>query len=142
MWKRKLYAFAVIALALGMVAVVCSGCRGAEKEYDQSVKITVEPMSQNGVLLMMEYYRDSELTTSMRLIDGDGDGVIDGKSGPTEKGQWPKGWGWFDDLYEEVTVGQTTMSESGGKVAIQDEATSHELRAGEYQVGKGGTGTE
>ena len=135
MGNRRLLFSAIAALAL-LVSLVATGCTETGGGVEQRIKVTVETMSQGGTLLMMEYYKGDEQINSMRLIDGDGDGIIDGKSGPTKQGNWPQGWGWFDDLYEEVIVGQSRMDESGGKVTISDEVMTHELRAGEYHAGQ------
>ncbi|MFW6102807.1 MAG: hypothetical protein ACOC7M_00785, partial [Chloroflexota bacterium] len=79
-----------------------------------------------------EYLRDGEVANSVHLIDGNGDGVIDGKSGPREEGNWPAGWEWFDDMYSDVVVGQTTIVLDGSKVIVTESKT-YEFIVGEYQ---------
>jgi hypothetical protein len=93
MQSKNLWAIAIIVVMLGVV-ILFPACKGAEERvYTQSVKITTEQVDEKGSLVIIESYRDSELMNSMHFIDGDGDGIIDGKSGPKERGYWPKGWG-------------------------------------------------
>jgi hypothetical protein len=132
MHRKNLWAIAIVAVILCIV-ILLSACKGAEaRVYTQSVKITTEQVDEKGSLVIIESYRDSELMNSMHFIDGDGDGIIDGKSGPKERGYWPKGWGWFDDLYDDVIVGQSNIWSKDGKIKIQN-GNTHEFRIGEYQ---------
>jgi hypothetical protein len=130
MHRKNLWAIAIIAIILDVV-ILFPACKGAkESVYTQSVKITTEQVDEKGSLVIIESYRDSELMNSLHFIDGDG--IIDGKSGPKERGCWPKGWGWFDDLYDDVIVGQSNVWLTDGKIKIQN-GTTHEFRIGEYQ---------
>lgn len=131
-WKGKLHALVVVALILATAVILFSGCSGST--YTQTISITVEPASVSGLLAKIEYYRDSELVNSMLFIDGNGDSIIDGKSGPTEQGCWPKGWEWFDDLYCDVIVGHSTIAVVGEKIKVQD-GTTYELLPAEYECG-------
>ncbi|TET40996.1 MAG: hypothetical protein E3J66_06040 [Dehalococcoidia bacterium] len=120
----------LVALVVAMTLVLFPGCGG--NTYTQTIKITVEPVNVSGLHARIECYRDAELVDSMHFIDGNGDGIIDGKSGPKEKGHWPKGWEWFDDLYRDVTIGHSTITLTGDKVKFQD-GTTYELVTGEYE---------
>jgi hypothetical protein len=40
--------------------------------------------------------------------------------------------GWFDDLYDDVIVGQSNVWLKDGKIKIQN-GNTHEFRIGEYQ---------
>jgi len=127
--KEKLHTLAAIVLVLA-IAVSFAGCN--PRAYTQTIKITAEAEGVNGLLARIEYYQDSKLVSSINLIDGDGDGIIDGKSGPTKEGQWPKGWRWFDELYSDVIVGHSTIEIAGEKIRIQT-ATVYEFLPGEYE---------
>lgn len=133
MQRKNLWAIAIVAVILGVV-ILFPACKGTKEErvYTQSVKITTERVDEKGRLVIIESYRDSELINSMHFIDGDGDSIIDGKSGPKERGYWPKGWGWFDDLYDDVIVGQSNVWLTDGKITLQN-GNTHEFRIGEYQ---------
>lgn len=69
----------------------------------------------------------------MHLVDGDGDGVIDGKSGPKAGGTWPVGWQWFDDMYTDTVVGETVISFDEQKIVVKASKT-YEFMTGEYEV--------
>ncbi len=117
----------VIVLALG-------GLLGCETTvYSQSVRIVAEPMNVDGLFATIEYLRDGRVVNSVHLVDGDGDGVIDGKSGPKSDGNWPAGWLWFDKLYRDTVVGETTISFDGQKVVVTASST-YEFVVGEYEV--------
>ena len=118
----------VYALALGLLLVV--GC--SSTTYAQTIRITSESVSVSGLFARVEYLRDGEVVNSVHLIDGNGDGVIDGKSGPVEEGVWPDGWEWFDNMYEDVVVGQSTMTFDGQKVVVT-EVSEYEFIVGEYE---------
>jgi len=120
----------MIALILAIVLVITIGCR--ERTYTQTIRITIEPINVNGLISKIGYYRDRELVNSLTFIDGDGDSVIDGKSGPSAEGNWPKGWEWFDDLYNDVLVGYSTIAMVEEKIIIQNTNT-HEFLPGEYE---------
>jgi len=128
--KEKLHTLAAIVLVLAIAVMFFAGCN--PPAYTQTIKITAEAEGVNGLLARIEYYQDSELVSSINLIDGDGDGIIDGKSGPTKEGQWPNGWRWFDDLYSDVIVGHSTIRIVGEKIRIQT-ATAYEFLPGEYE---------
>ena len=128
---KNLWPIAITTVMLGVLTLLLA-CNGSEEAYTQSVKIATEQVNEIGSLVIIESYRDDELVNSMHFIDGDGDGIIDGKSGPKERDYWPKGWGWFDDLYEDITVGQSSLSVTDGKIKLQN-GNIHEFRVGEYQ---------
>lgn len=133
MKNKNLWAVAIVAIMLG-APILFPACKETKEErvYTQSVKITSERVSERGSLVIIESYRDSELVNSMHFIDGNGDGIIDGKSGPKEPGYWPKGWGWLDSLYDDVIVSQSKVLLTDGKIKIQGRNT-HEFRVGEYE---------
>jgi len=135
MWRGKLRALIAVSLILATAVILFPGCRG--NIYTQTIEISVEPVDGSGLLVRIEYYRDSELANSIRFVDGDGDNIIDGKSGPTGQGQWPKGWEWFDDMYRDVIVGQSTIAVAGEKIRIQ-ESTTYEFLPGNYECGQAG----
>jgi hypothetical protein len=120
----------IVALALAIAAIPLAGCGGST--YAQTIKVVVEPVNVSGLHAKIEYYRDAELIASMHFVDGNGDGIIDAKSGPKETGDWPRGWEWFDDLYRDVAVGHSTIKVSGDKLQFQD-GTTYELVTGEYE---------
>jgi len=136
-WRGKLHALVTVALILATMVALFSGCRGGTRTQTQTIKITVEPVDGSGLLARIEYYRDSELVNSIRFIDGDGDSVIDGKSGPKEHGNWPKGWEWFDALYNDVIIGHSTIAIVDEKIEIQD-STTYKFLPGEYECGRAG----
>ena len=119
----------VYALALGLLLVV--GC--SSTTYAQTIRITSESVNVSGLFARVEYLRDGEVVNSVHLIDGNGDGVIDGKSGPVEEGVWPDGWEWFDNMYEDTVVGETSLSFDGQKVVVEA-AKAYEFVVGEYEV--------
>ncbi len=133
MWRGKLRALITVALILATAVVLFPGCRG--DIYTQTIEISVEPVDGSGLLVRIEYYCDSELANSVRFVDGDGDNIIDGKSGPVGQGQWPKGWEWFDDMYRDVIIGQSTIAVVGEKIIIQDSST-YEFLPGNYECGQ------
>jgi len=118
----------VCALVLGLLVLV--GC--ASTTYAQTIRITAESVNAAGLFARVEYLRDGEVVNSVHLIDGNGDGVIDGKSGPGEEGLWPDGWEWFDNMYKDVVVGQSTMTFDGHKVVVT-ELSEYEFIVGEYE---------
>jgi len=129
MCNAKLYAL-VVGLILVVAAVLFPGCSG--KTHAQTVKITAEPVNVTGLVVRIEYCRDGKLADSMHFIDGNGDSIIDGKSGPSGEGHWPTGWEWFDNLYNDVIVAQSTMEATGEKIKIQN-STTYEFLTGEYE---------
>ena len=118
----------ICVLALGLLVLV--GC--ASTTYAQTIRITAEPVNVAGLFARVEYLRDGEVVSSVHLVDGNGDGVIDGKSGPGEEGMWPDGWEWFDNMYQDVVVGQSTMTFDGLKVVVR-EVSEYEFIVGEYE---------
>ncbi|MCD6599313.1 MAG: hypothetical protein J7L19_01900 [Dehalococcoidia bacterium] len=128
--KGKLHILVPVILILAMSAILFPGCAG--DTYTQTIKITAEPINVNGLVAKIEYHRDRELVNSMHFIDGNGDGVIDGKAGHPEDGIWPKGWEWFNDMYKDVTVGYSTIVVVGEKLKIQN-GTTYEFLTGEYE---------
>ena len=128
--KEKLHILVPVILILAMSAILFPGCVG--DTYTQTIKVTAEPINVNGLVAKIEYHRDRELINSMHFIDGNGDGVIDGKAGHSEDGLWPKGWEWFDDMYNDVTVGYSTIVVAGEKIKIQN-STTYEFLTGEYE---------
>ena len=129
-WKGNYMRLAVVVLVVAVMLIISLGC--GEETYTQTIRIFVEPVSVGGLHAKIEYYRDAKLVNSINFIDGNGDGIIDGKSGPTEGGNWPKGWQWFDDLHRDVIVGHSTITITGEKVKFQD-GTTYEFLTGEYE---------
>lgn len=129
--RGKLQPVTVSLLAVMMVvAVVTSSCETQPRS--QRIDISVQTVNVDGRHVRIEYYEGGELVNSVNLIDGDGDGVIDGKSGPSEKGAWPKGWEWFDDLYHDVAVGYSTIEVANDRITIT-EGNTYEFLTGEYE---------
>ncbi len=120
----------ICALALGLL--VLAGCESTI--YAQTIRVTAEPVNVAGLFARVEYLRDGEVVSSVHLVDGNGDGVIDGKSGPRDEGMWPEGWEWFDNMYQDVVVGQSTMAFDGYKVVVA-EVNEYEFIVGEYECG-------
>ncbi|MCD6567305.1 MAG: hypothetical protein J7K94_01000 [Dehalococcoidia bacterium] len=129
----KLLPVVMSLLLLATMAISLPGCSG--KAYTQTLKITAEPVNVSGLVTKVEYYQDGELTNSLIFIDGNGDKVIDGKSGPSKQNCWPNGWEWFDDMYAEVTVEHSTMETVGNKVRIQASSNTYDLLPAEYECG-------
>ena len=119
----------VIALLSVVAAFGCS-----TKAYARTIRITSETVNVTGLFARVEYVRDGNVVNSVHLIDGNGDGVIDGKSGPKEPGNWPEGWQWFDSMYHDSIVGQTGISLDGQKVTVSASNT-YEIIVGEYECG-------
>lgn len=117
-------------LCVLMGSMVFIGC--GPDAYSETIKISAETVNEDGLFARTEYLRDGEVANSVHLVDGNGDGVIDGKSGPREEGNWPAGWEWFDDMYSDVVVGQTTIVFDGSKVTVTESKT-YEFIVGEYQ---------
>jgi len=128
-WKGKLLTL-VVALTLATAIILFPACSG--NTYAQAIKISVETLNISGLHIKIEYYQDNELVNSIHFIDGDGDSVIDGKSGPSEESQWPKGWEWFNDMYNSVIVGHSTITVEGEKIKVQNN-TTYELLTGKYE---------
>jgi len=120
----------ILALIIVSALVVPAGC--SEEIYSQTINVTIDPINVTGRIAKIEYYRDRELTNSIKIIDGDGDGIIDGKSGPSVEGNWPKGWEWFDDMHSDVIVGYSTITMVEGKIIIRN-GTTYEFMPGEYE---------
>jgi hypothetical protein len=120
----------MVALAVAIMVIPFVGCGG--DTYAQTINVVAEPMNVSGLHAEIEYHRDAELIASMHFVDGNGDGIIDAKSGPKETGDWPRGWEWFDDLYEDVAVGYSTITLTGDKLQFQN-GTTYELLIGEYE---------
>ncbi len=133
--KDKLRISVVAALVLVTVLALSTGCESPS--YTQTIKITAETEGVNGLLARIEYYQNSKLVSSINLIDGNGDSIIDGRAGPAKAGQWPEGWKWFDEMYNDVVVGNSTLEVVGGKIKIQT-STTYELLPGEYECGRVG----
>lgn len=125
--KKK---YSILALAIFTALVIFAGC--SEETYTQSIKITIDPINITGRIAKIEYYRDREVSNSITFIDGDGDSIIDGKSGPSVEGNWPKGWEWFDDMHNDVIVGYSTITMVEGKIRIHN-GTTYEFMPGEYE---------
>jgi hypothetical protein len=124
-----------LGLLIASVLLVASASIGCDTpSYAQTIRIVAEPVNAAGLFAKIEYLRDGELTNSVHLIDGNGDGIIDGKSGPSEEGLWPVGWEWFDAMYADVVVGQTPMGFDGQKVVVTESST-YEFIVGEYECG-------
>ncbi len=133
--RGKQYALVILGLMLVIAVILFPGCSG--NAYTQTIKITAEVVNVSGLVAKIEYYRDGELVRSIHFIDGNGDSIIDGKSGPSEEGHWPKGWEWFDNLYSDVIVGHSTMAVTDAKIKIQDSNT-YEFLTGEYECARVG----
>jgi len=122
-----------LALCFALAAIIAvAGCES--KTYARTIRITSEPVNVTGLFARIEYLRDGEVVNSVHLIDGNGDGVIDGKSGPKEDGNWPEGWQWFDAMYRDAAVGQTIIAFDGQKVTVTEDNT-YEFIVGEYECG-------
>ena len=130
--RARVARLGLLVAALLLVAGVSVGCD--TPSYAQTIRIVAEPVNTAGLFARIEYLRDGELTNSVHLIDGNGDGIIDGKSGPSEEGLWPMGWEWFDAMYADVVVGQTAMDFDGQKVVVTESST-YEFIVGEYECG-------
>ena len=117
-----------------LLSAALTGCD--TPNYAQTIRIVAEPVNTSGLFARIEYLRDGELANSVHLVDGNGDGIIDGKSGPSEEGLWPAGWEWFDAMYADVVVGQTSMDFDGQKVVVNQSST-YEFIVGEYECGAG-----
>ena len=129
---RSLLGLVVVAACTLLAVVPLGGCD--TPSYAQTIRIVAEPVNVSGLFARIEYLRDGEVANSVHLVDGNGDGIIDGKSGPSEVGVWPVGWEWFDDMYADVVVGQTSMEFDGQKVVIH-ESSDYEFIVGEYECG-------
>jgi len=116
-------------VALGVASL--AGC--SDTTYAQTIKATAETMNAGGLFARVEYLKDGDVVNSVHLVDGDGDGIIDGKSGPKSEGNWPVGWQWFDEMYVDSVVGQTIISFDGQKVVVEA-AKTYEFIVGEYEV--------
>lgn len=127
---RRVCAAALVCI-LALAVVVLAGCE--QTTYAQRIRIVAETMNTSGLFAQIEYLRDGNVANSVHLVDGDGDGVIDGKSGPKAGGAWPVGWQWFDNMYEDTVVGETLISFDGQKVVVTAEKT-YEFVVGEYEV--------
>lgn len=130
----RMLSLVLLAASMLLVATVSIGCD--TPSYAQTIRIVAEPVNTSGLFARIEYLRDGELANSVHLVDGNGDGIIDGKSGPSEEGLWPVGWEWFDAMYADVVVGQTSMDFDGQKVVVH-EANTYEFIVGEYECGAG-----
>ena len=122
---------AVFLCALVLAVGAAAGCESTT--YSQRIRITAESMNVDGLFATVEYLRDGKVVNSVHLVDGDGDGVIDGKSGPKAGGTWPVGWQWFDDLYSDTVVGETVISFDEQKIVVKASKT-YEFMTGEYEV--------
>ncbi len=124
---------------LRVVALVCTlallvGTLACEnKVYSETIRVTAESMNENGLFSRVEYLRNGKVANSVHLVDGDGDGIVDGKSGPRSAGAWPAGWEWFDDMYTDTVVGETTIAFDQHKVVVTASKT-YEFIVGEYEV--------
>ncbi len=98
----------------------------------QTIEITTESVNVSGLVARIEYHQDTELVNFIHFIDENGDGVIDGKAGDSEKGLWPEGWEWFDNMYNDVTEGYSTIAVVGERITIQN-STTYELLLGKYE---------
>jgi hypothetical protein len=135
-WNR-LRRIGTIAL-LGVLGVALPFSTGCERTpYSEAIRIVAEKVNVEGLFVRVEYLRDGKVVNSVHLIDGDGDGVIDGKSGPKTAGNWPLGWEWFDDMYTDAAVGQTVVSFDGQKVFVEATKT-YEFVVGQYEVRSAG----
>ena len=131
---QRLLSLGILTLCVLLTAIPSIGCDSPS--YAQTIRIVAEPVNTAGLFARVEYLRDGELVSSVHLIDGNGDGVIDGKSGPSEEGMWPTGWEWFDAMYADVVVGQTPIDFDGQKVVVTESST-YEFIVGEYECGAG-----
>jgi hypothetical protein len=120
---------------LGGALLLSTGC--ARTPYSEEIRIVAEKVNVEGLFARVEYLRDGKVVNSVHLVDGDGDGVIDGKSGPKTAGNWPLGWEWFDHMYTDAAVGQTVISFDGQKVFVEA-AKTYEFVVGEYEVRSAG----
>jgi len=122
-----------VALLCALVLAVAAMAGCGSGTYSQRIRITAEAMNVDGLFAKVEYLRDGKVVNSVHLVDGDGDGVIDGKSGPKAGGTWPVGWQWFDDMYADTVVGETVISFDEQKIVVKASKT-YEFMTGEYEV--------
>ncbi len=129
-----LHRYARVVALVGMLALAAGVLAGCDTTtYSQTIRIVAEPMNVDGLFARVEYLQDGKVVNSVHLVDGDGDGIIDGKSGPKSQGNWPAGWLWFDNMYADTVVGETEISFDGQKVVVTAEST-YEFVVGEYEV--------
>ncbi len=125
----------VLLCALGVLLLALSATAGCDPSAQaRTIRITSAPVNVTGLFARVEYLRDGKLVNAVHLIDGNGDGIVDGKSGPKGDGNWPDGWQWFDAMYRDATVGQTTIAFDGQKVTVTA-ANTYEFIVGEYECG-------
>lgn len=130
--------FARAGLLLTLLALALFSATGcARTPYSEAIRITAEKINVDGLFARVEYLRDGKVVNSVHLVDGDGDGVIDGKSGPKTAGNWPMGWEWFDHMYTDAVVGQTIIRFDSQKVFVEASKT-YEFLVGEYEVRSAG----
>lgn len=122
-----------MALLCALVVAVAAAAGCEKSTYSQRIRITAESMNVDGLFAKVEYLRDGKVVNSVHLVDGDGDGVIDGKSGPKAGGSWPVGWQWFDDMYADTVVGETVIAFDEQKIVVKASKT-YEFMTGEYEV--------
>ncbi len=122
----------VVFLAVCISLVATAGCDSSAQA--RTIRITSAPVNVTGLFARVEYLRDGKVVNAVHLIDGNGDGVVDGKSGPKDDGNWPDGWQWFDAMYQDATVGQTTVAFDGQKVTVTA-GNTYEFIVGEYECG-------
>ncbi len=131
MWSRRRLSLSMLLCVVVMLVGSLAGCQTAT--YAESIRIIAEPMNIDGLFARVEYLQDGNVVNSVYLVDGNGDGVIDGKSGPRTEGNWPAGWLWFDSMYRDAVVGETEIAFDGQKVVVTA-ASTYEFVVGEYQV--------
>jgi len=129
---RSLASLVALVACMLLAVAPLGGCE--TPSYTQTIRIVAEPVNVSGLFARIEYLRDGEVSNSVHLVDGNGDGIIDGKSGPSEVGVWPIGWEWFDEMYADVVVGKTSMDFDGQKVIVTESST-YEFIVGEYECG-------
>ena len=122
-----------VAALLCLLALLVGTTACESKVYSETIRVTAERMNENGLFSKVEYLRNGKVANSVYLVDGDGDGIIDGKSGPKSGGTWPAGWEWFDDMYTDTVVGETTITFDQHKVVVTA-TKSYEFIVGEYDV--------
>jgi len=122
-----------LALFVSLITLAATaGCDSSTQV--RTIRITSAPVNVTGLFARVEYLRDGKVVNAVHLIDGNGDGIVDGKSGPRGEGNWPDGWQWFDAMYKDAIVGQTTMEFDGQKVTVTA-GNTYEFIVGEYECG-------
>jgi hypothetical protein len=127
-------------MSLAVVLVVLGACEGPS--YTGSVRISSHPVVDQtcdlvehvaGVGARIEYLREGVVVNSLHLLDSNGDGVLDGKSGPRYAGSWPEEWLWLDSFYDDLVVGETQIALVHSVFVVVTTMDTYEFAVGEYE---------